>query len=207
MKFLVQTNITKPMLSVLITGLVISQVFVFPLQAEELVNISDVKDCRVIRGDVERLTCYDTIIDGGIFNEQKLREVQVEEFGADTMPKEKAPEPAVVPVPVPVAEAPATPAAATVSEASPAVVTADEPLPKAGKGVSANKLDVTIVRLKKGNNRIYYFQTSEGQVWKQQSAMSWNLKAPFEAKIEKGAMGSFFLIHEGGKSTRVKRVK
>ena len=204
---MVQTNITKPMLSVLITGLVISQVFVFPLQAEELVNISDVKDCRVIRGDVERLTCYDTIIDGGIFNEQKLREVQVEEFGADTMPKEKAPEPAVVPVPVPVAEAPATPAAATASEASPAVVTADEPLPKAGKGVSANKLDVTIVRLKKGNNRIYYFQTSEGQVWKQQSAMSWNLKAPFEAKIEKGAMGSFFLIHEGGKSTRVKRVK
>lgn len=188
------------MLRGLITALVISPLFVFSLQADELVNISDVKDCRVIRGDVERLTCYDTIIDGGIFNEQKLREVQVEEFGADTMPKEKAPEPVVAPAPVP--EAPAT-----ASEASPVVVTADEALPEAGKGVSANELDVTIVRLKKGNNRIYYFQTSEGQVWKQQSATSWNLKAPFEAKIEKGAMGSFFLIHEGGKSTRVKRVK
>lgn len=204
MKSLVQTNITMPKLMLLITGLMVSQVCVIPLQADELVNINDVKDCRGIRGDVERLTCYDTIVDGGIFNEQKLREARVEDFGSDTMPKEKAPAPA----PAPVAVTPSTaPAATSAAQESPAAVAAEAPPPEAGKGVSANQLDVTIVRLKKGNDRYYYFQTSEGQVWKQQNATTWNLKAPFEAKIEKGAMGSFFLIHEGGKSTRVKRVK
>ena len=194
------------MLKGLITGLMVSQVFVCSSQADELVNIDDVKDCRGIRGDIERLTCYDTIIDGGIFNEQKLREVQVEEFGSDTMPKEKAPAPAPVPAAPAATTAPSS-TAAPAPQASTAAVSVEAPPPEAGKGVSANKLDVTIVSLKKGNNRVYYFQSSEGQVWKQQSATSWNLKAPFEAKIEKGAMGSFFLIHEGGKSTRVKRVK
>ena len=213
MKPLLQKAMVVPFLGSLFLGLGTSQVLISPLQADEIVNIDNVKDCRRIGGDTERLSCYDTVIGGGIFNEQKLRQVQVEEFGSETMPKAPAPAPVPTPAPTPApASAPAPAVAtgaavATAPEVKPAAVPEQETLPVAGKGVSENKLDVTIVRLKKGNGAIYFFQTSEGQVWKQQSARSWNLKAPFDAKIKKGAMGSFFLVTEGGKSTRVKRVR
>lgn len=210
MNFLLQKNKTVPKLKVLITGLMLSLVFVFPSQAEELVNITDIKDCRKVNGDAERLACYDIVNDGGIFNEQKLRKVQVEDFGSETMPKEKASAPAPVtpaPTPAPAPETP-TPSASPAPQASSAAAPAEEPPPaKASREPSSDRIYVTIVRLKKGNGGFYYFQTSEGQVWKQQNAMSWNLKAPFEAKIKKGTMGSFFLVHDGGKSTRVKRVR
>jgi hypothetical protein len=211
MKPLLQKVMVVPFLGSLFLGLGMSQVLISPLQADEIVNIDNVEDCRRIGGDTERLSCYDTVINGGIFNEQKLRQVQVEEFGSETMPKAPAPVPVPTPAPAP-ASAPAPAVAtgavvATAPEAKPAAVPEQETLPVAGKSVSENKLDVTIVRLKKGNGAIYFFQTSEGQVWKQQNARPWNLKAPFDAKIKKGAMNSFFLVTEGGKSTRVKRVK
>ena len=203
MKSLLQKAMVLPFLGSLFLGLGVSQVLISPLQADEIVNIDDVKDCRRIGGDTERLSCYDTVIDGGIFNEQKLRQVQVDEFGSETMPK--APAPAPTPAPAPAVATGS--AVATAPEAKPAAAPEPESLPVAGRGVSENKLNVTIVRLKKGNGGIHFFQTSDGQVWKQQNARSWNLKAPFDAKIKKGAMNSFFLVTEGGKSTRVKRVK
>ena len=217
MKSLLQKVVAVPFFSTLLIGLGVSQMFMLPLLADESVNISDIKGCRGIKSDVERLSCYDTVNDGGIFNEQKLREVRVEDFGSETMPKKPAPAPAptLAPEPTPApASTPATePAVATgssdasVPEPASKVAPAPEAAPVAGKAVSANELDVTIVRLKKGNGGIYYFQTSEGQVWKQQNALSWNLKAPFDARIKKGVLNSFFLVHEGGKSTRVKRVR
>ena len=209
MKSLLQKVVAVPFFSTLLISLSVSQMFMLPLLADESVNISDIKGCRGIKSDVERLSCYDTVNDGGIFNEQKQREVRVEDFGSETMPKEPAP--ALEPEPAPASTPATAPAVTTQSSdapvAEPKVAPAQEAAPVAGKGVSAKELDVTIVRLKKGNGGIYYFQTSEGQVWKQQNARSWNLKAPFDAKIKKGAMGSFFLIHEGGKSARVKRVR
>jgi hypothetical protein len=72
---------------------------------------------------------------------------------------------------------------------------------------SLDELTVTIVRVKKDQNRIHYFQTSEGQVWKQVNRENWSSKVPFEANIKSGTLGSFFLVNEGGKSTRVKRVR
>jgi len=58
------------------------------LLADEPVNVSDIKDCRVIKASAERLLCYDTVVDGGIFNQQQLQQVQRENFGS----KETAPE-------------------------------------------------------------------------------------------------------------------
>lgn len=207
MKPMLQKVTVVQFFSKLLIVLSVSQMYMLPLLADESVNISDIKGCRAIKNDVERLTCYDTVNDGGIFNEQKLREVRVEDFGSEKMPKKPAPAPAPAPAPTPApavaAESPDASVVEPASEAAPIPETA----PAAETGISANELDVTIVRLKKGNGGFYYFQTSEGQVWKQLNARSWNLKAPFDAKIKKGLLGSFFLVYDGGKSARVKRVR
>lgn len=58
------------------------------LLADEHINVTDFQDCRAINGKAERLLCYDTIADGGVFNEQQLKQVQRESFGS----KEKTPE-------------------------------------------------------------------------------------------------------------------
>jgi len=163
-----------------------------PLLAAEFINISDIKGCRAIRGDTERLACYDTVSDGGVFNEQKLKQVQVESFGSSALRKERAP----------VAPAPSTGTAT--ATAAPATAPAT---PATAPDIPVNRITVTITRVKKDGSGIHYFQTSDGQVWKQRNVSSWSLKVPFEAEIKAGMLGSFFLVNEGGKSTRVKRVK
>ncbi len=207
MKSLLQKAMVMPFLGSLFLGLGMSLVLISPLQADEIVNIDNVEDCRKIGGDTERLSCYDTVSNGGVFNEQKLRQVQVEEFGSETMPKAPVPASAPTPAPAPAPAVATGSAVVTAPEAKPAVAPEPESPPVAEIGVSENKLDVTIVRFQKGNFGVHFFQTSDGQVWKQQNARPWNLKAPFEAKIKKGAMNSYFLVTEGGNSTRIKRVK
>jgi len=164
-----------------------------PLLADEMMNITDIKDCQRISGDMERLACYDTVSRGGIFNEQKLKEVQVEQFGSQNLRKPSEPKPA----------AQQEPAKATAPEAA----TETKPSPPPATSISVDEIHVTVVRVRKDGAGYYYFQTSDNQVWKQQNASAWSSSVPFEAKIEKGMMGSFFLVNEGGKSTRVKRVK
>lgn len=190
---MMQKVVTAPRWGVLFLIFGLSQLFMSPLLAEELVNITDIKDCQLIGGDAERLACYDTVSRGGTFNEQQLKQVQIEQFGSNKMTRESEPE-------TPPAKESAT---ATAADAT----TKPESVPLPQTKVSVDEINVTVVRIKKDSVGIHYFQTSDGQVWKQQNATAWNLKAPFEAKIEKGLMGSFFLINEGGKSTRVKRVR
>ena len=69
------------------------------------------------------------------------------------------------------------------------------------------QLAVTIVNVKKSATGIHYFYTADGAVWKQSTGRRWNIKAPFEAQIKSGKLGSFFLVSDSGKSTRVKRVQ
>lgn len=149
------------------TSLPLSQ----PLKADEPVNVSDVQECRAIRSKSERLICYDTVVDGGIFNEQQVKQAQRENFGSRGI------------------------AAKKVSEES-----VDE-------NDSLEKLTVTIVRIQKDASGLRYFQTSDGQVWKQRNRDNWGSEVPFEAEIKSGMLGSFFLVLNGNKSTRVKRVK
>lgn len=186
MNSLLKKIMTVPFLSILLLSFGVSQLLVLPLLAGEFTNISNIKECRAIKGDAERLLCYDTVSDGGIFNEQQLKQVQVEKFGSSTMRKKPAPVTSTAP--------------ATATPTIPKTVT-----PTAD--ISGDKLAVTITRTQKAANGIHYFQTSDGQVWKQRNAGSWSTKVPFEAVIKAGILGSFFLVNEGGKSTRVKRVK
>ena len=197
MKFCLQRLVTVPFQGTALLVLLVSQLFTLPLMAEELKNITDIEGCRAITGEKERLLCYDTVLDGGIFNEEKVKQVKVEEFGSEKMPKPPAEKPAPVAAPEP---APA--AAASAAE------TAPPPQPPASKiGDTDDRLAVTIVRSKKGNYGIHYFQTADGQVWKQINATNWTVKPPYDAVIKKGVLGSFFLVVEGGQSTRVKRVR
>ena len=177
MKPLLQKTMVVPFLRYLFLTLGMVQMFISPLQADELMNIDKVEDCGKIKGDKERLACFDTVINGGIFNEEILKQVQIDEFGASTMAKEPAP-----------ATAPAS-EVVTTPQAQPSAVPEPKTEPVAAAGVSENRLDVTIVRLKKGNGAIYFFQTSDRQVWKQQNASKWNLKAPFEARPAKSLIG------------------
>lgn len=176
---------------------VLFSAFVTPSMAEEFVNISDIKGCRAIKDEQERLVCYDTVMDGGIFNEQKVRQKKVETFGSKTMP----------PVEPAVSEPSAPPVKAEVAKAPAESTRKSPPVPKKSKKDSSDSLAVTIVRTKKDGNGFYYFQTSEGQVWKQQNATKWTIDTPFEADIRAGALGSFFLEVQGSRGTRVKRVR
>ena len=136
-------------------------VLVQPLLADEFVNISDFKECRAIEAAAERLVCYDTIADGGVFNEQQLEKVRKEHFGNKERPEE----------------------------------------------VSIEQLTVSIVEVKKSATGVHYFYTADGAAWRQSTSGRWTQKAPFEAEIKTGVMGSFFLVSEKGKSVRVKRVR
>lgn len=149
------------LLRLLSMGSAVSLMLLQPLLADEFKNISDIKECRAIESKAERLLCYDTVADGGIFNEQKLQQVQEENFG----------------------------------------------ITERQADVSVDQVTVTIVRVTKSATGVHYFYTADGAAWKQSSGRKWNVKAPFEAEIKTGMMGSFFLAAEGGRSTRVKRVR
>jgi hypothetical protein len=165
MNFPQKKSVSVPLMTSILLGLVIAQMPAQFLLADELKNVTDFTDCRAIKGKSERLRCYDTIADGGIFNEEALQQVRVENFGS----KEKE--------------------------------------TKEEKEAAIDTLTFTVVRIQKDGNGIHYFQTSEGQVWKQVNRGGWSSEVPFEAVIATGALGSFFLANEGGKSTRVKRVR
>lgn len=71
----------------------------------------------------------------------------------------------------------------------------------------AERTSVTIVRIQISESKVRYFHTENGEVWRQTDRGSWNLAVPFQADLKPGRLGSFFLVTEGGKSARVKRVK
>ncbi len=167
--------------------------FITPSMAEDFINISDIKDCRAISAEQERLLCYDTVIDGGIFNEQQVRQKRAEVFGSKTMANSEP----VAPAP-PESSSPSSKAG--IAEAPPAAT-------KKSRNDSSDSLTVTIVKTRKDGNGFYYFQTAEGQVWKQQNASRWTIDTPFEAVVKAGVMGSFFLEVKGSRGTRVKRVR
>ena len=132
-----------------------------PSYADESDEISDVADCRKIAAKMERLLCYDTIVDGQVYGRKQLEKVQKENFGKNE--KESVP--------------------------------------------TIDQVSVTIVNVQKSSSGTHYFHTADGSVWKQSGKGSWNLPVPFQARVKSGALGSYFLVAESGKSTRVKRVR
>ena len=161
MKSFPKSTAAVPIAPKLILGLAVSTLLFQAVVADEPENVSDAEACRKIADESERLLCYDTVADGGVFNEQQAQQARVESFGGS----QKQPE------------------------------------------SSVEQLAVTIVKVQKADNRIHYFHTADGTVWKQTSASNWKLDVPFQATIKAGVLSSFFLVAEGGKSTRVKRVR
>ncbi len=145
-------------------GLCVSLVFACAASAEMQADIENVEDCRALASDAQRLICYDTLVDGGVFTRQQAEKARVERFGSTDKPPE---------------------------------VVKDD----------IEQLAVTVVRVRKSDTGIRYFYTEDEQVWKQSGRGNWSLKAPFEARIKAGLMGSYFLVTDGGKSMRVKRVR
>ena len=72
---------------------------------------------------------------------------------------------------------------------------------------TVDQVSVTIVNVQKSSSGAHYFHTADGNVWKQSGKGNWNLPVPFQARVKSGALGSYFLVAESGKSTRVKRVR
>lgn len=163
MKTLQQGTVTVPFIRSLLLGVVASPMLIQPLMADEFINVTDIKECGAIPDKAERLLCYDTTADGGVFNQQQLEQVQKEEFGS----KEKE------------------------------------------HDSSVDQIAVTIVRIQRSSTGIHYFYTADDAVWKQSSSRGgkWSLGVPLQVEIKAGVMSSFFLVTEGGKSTRVERVR
>lgn len=161
MKSLQQGTVAVLFIRSMLLGFVASLVFMQPSVADEFMNISDIKECRAIVTKAERLLCYDTVADGGVYNQKQLHQVQKEEFESEKMQFNK----------------------------------------------SIDRVAVTVVRIQKSSNGIHYFHTADGAVWKLVGRGKWSLNVPFQAEIKTGVMGSFFLVTEGGKSARVKRVR
>jgi hypothetical protein len=131
------------------------------LEAQETVDVRDFRECRAIVGKAERLLCYDTIADGGVFNTERVEQMQRETFGDNTRQAD----------------------------------------------ISIDQLSVTIVQILKDANGMRYFFTDGDQAWKQVDRGNYSSKVPFEAEIKSGALGSYFLVNESGRSIRVKRVR
>lgn len=83
MKSLLQRTFAMPFVIPTLPVLVVLLACVQPLLADEFMDISDIKECRMIEAKAERLLCYDTVVDGGVFNEQQLQQVQAENFGSN----------------------------------------------------------------------------------------------------------------------------
>ena len=138
----------------------------------------DLSRCGSIEDDAKRVACYDEI---------SGRQSTAKDVTMEAAPSSSAP------------------AAAESEEYAP--LTADvgaESLDGADKDKPVRG-HVTSCRKDSFNDYFFYFDN--GQVWKQRNAGGWSSEVPFEAEIKKGLMSSFFLVNEGGKSTRVKRVK
>ena len=201
MKFLQHRKPAVPFVSLLLPGLIVQLILLQPLVADELMNVTEITECRKIEAQAERLLCYDTVSDGGIFNEQKLKEAQVESFGSSKMPKEKETKT------VTKTETETGTESKIDTETETKTETKTEKASQPVTDISVDRIQVTIVRTQKNPNGITYFKTSDGQVWKQINSDNWSLAVPFEADIKSGVLGSFFLVPESGKSTRVRRVK
>ena len=53
------------------------------LGADEVKNVTEFNGCRSLADDARRLLCYDTVADGGVFNEEKIQEAVEESFGTN----------------------------------------------------------------------------------------------------------------------------
>ena len=190
---------------------------------------AELKACRMLQADAERLACYDAI---GMSAIEPVADPVRE--AAPVPSAARAPEPTPVeksvaePAPTPPVEAPAAgsvtppPAEAPAAEPVPAVQDAPTPEEKFGKSASEayreqqeafgkeeiRELASKVVKLRRMGNYKVEITLDNGQIWHQITSSYLKLKVGDDILIKRAALDSYKLVKVGNnRPMKVRRVK
>jgi hypothetical protein len=159
------------------------------------VRASDARECAALTADALRLACYDRA-----FRDEAASPDANEEAAAT----EPAPRPILQPPPRAPRAAAAEPPPAPAAARQAAATEAGEP----SRGDDANSTVPIVVVATRTLQGKTIFTTDRGEIWVQtDSGRVFAPEPPFTAKIKPGAMSSFFLAPDRGRSVRVRRAE
>jgi hypothetical protein len=164
-------------------------------QNEDADALADLKACAAIERNNARLACYDGVLG------RPASPLDPAATAAESQPPPRATTP-VGPAPATVGTAAAASTAAAVApqattSAAPEVATAAPPPSPPPTNSARQTIVVTELRLRSPTNAV--FVMANGQVWEQiDNGRGRYPEAPFEATLERGSLGSMFLISPAG---------
>ena len=170
--------------------------------AAEQTGSQTLLDCADLSGASERLACYDRVAG------RAEREPATSEPAA--VAREREPDTPISAVAASIDAPAAAPSQRRLEQAADAAPVAADALARRDFGLEpapSESISVRVVALRETRSGTAIFTTQDDQVWRQTSTRTRHYPpVPFEARIEPGAAGSFFLVPEaGGRAVRVIR--